>query len=52
MGIKYHYVREALNEQTVATNCCPSELMLTDIFTKPLPQAIFVNFCDKLGMAC
>jgi len=48
MDIKYHYVREAVNSKTVATNFCPSEIMLADLLTKPMPKTRFLQLSKHL----
>ena len=39
IDIRYHYVREALSEGKIDLRCCPTETMVADILTKPLPKA-------------
>jgi len=48
MHIKYHYVREAVNSKTVATNFCPSDVMLADLLTKPMPKTRFLQLSKHL----
>ncbi len=36
--IKYHYVREAIQEKAIQVTYCPTENMLADLLTKPLPR--------------
>lgn len=48
MDIKYHYVREAVVSKNVATKYCPSEIMLADLFTKPMPKTRFLSLSEKL----
>ena len=36
IDIWYNYVREAVQDRTIALEYCPTEEMLTNLFTKPL----------------
>ena len=50
MDIKYHYVREAITDNRVTTDYCPTEIMTADILTKALPRQRFVMLRDMLGV--
>ena len=36
IDVRYHYIREALSEETIELKYCPTNEMIADIFTKPL----------------
>ena len=50
IDIKFHYVRQAVNEKTIETNYCPTEEMAADIFTKSLSKVKFEKFRIMLGV--
>ena len=50
IDIKFHYVREQVESGTVNLLYCPTNDMLADIFTKPLSNEKFVNFCKLIGV--
>ena len=42
IDVCYHYIREALNKKIIEINYdCPTEDMIADILTKPLPKGRF-----------
>ncbi|GKU91768.1 hypothetical protein SLEP1_g5591 [Rubroshorea leprosula] len=49
--IKYHSIREMVNEGEVQVLHCDSDDQITDIFTKGLHKFIFETLRDKLGMS-
>ena len=49
IDIRHHKLRELVADKTIAVHQCPTELMLADILTKPLPKQKFLSlFSDKL----
>jgi hypothetical protein len=49
--IKTHYIREKIeDENLVKLVYCPTELMVADILTKPLPTGQHNKLCKLLGM--
>ncbi|KAK7870280.1 hypothetical protein R5R35_001006 [Gryllus longicercus] len=48
--IKYHYIREKLEEGTISVSFVPSDLELADVFTKPTPRDHFHKLIFNLGM--
>ena len=48
--IRYHYIREAVDANTIDLKYCPTEDMNADIMTKPLPKTRFSNLCSKMGL--
>ena len=41
IDIKYHYIREAIQEGLITLCYCPTNEMITDLFTKGLPRERF-----------
>ena len=50
IGIRYHYVCGAVQNGIVNLLYCPSEEMLADLLTKPLPRECFKMLCEAMGM--
>ena len=50
IDIRYHYIREAVQNGIVDLLYCPSEEMKADILTKPLPRERFKMLCKAMGM--
>ena len=48
--LKFHFLREAVQESEVLLSYCPSENQMADIFTKPLPKGQFESLRLKLGV--
>ena len=48
--MKYHFIREALQEGVINVKFCRSEEQLADIFTKALPKDRFKKLRLKLGV--
>ena len=38
IDVRYHYVREAVNDDIINLQYCPTQEMVADILTKPLPK--------------
>ncbi|KAM1794489.1 hypothetical protein ACFX11_034958 [Malus domestica] len=47
---KFHFIREALQENTIELIYCKSQDQMADIFTKALPREIFVYLRGMLGI--
>ena len=50
ISIRYHYIREAVQEGIVNLCYCPTEQMIADLLTKPLPKERFKMLRDAMGM--
>ena len=50
IDIRYHYVREALQEKIITLRYCPTDKMLADLLTKGLPRGKFKTLCRAMGM--
>ena len=50
INIKYHFIRELVNEKIVELEHCRTEENLADMFTKSLKPEIFQKMKMKLGM--
>jgi len=50
ISIRYHFIREHVEEGTIELHFVPTEQQLADIFTKPLSEATFTRLVNELGM--
>ncbi|GJZ15570.1 reverse transcriptase domain-containing protein [Tanacetum coccineum] len=50
IDIRYHFIKEQMENGIVELYFIRTEYQLADIFTKPLPQERFIFLIDKLGM--
>ena len=50
IDIKYHFVREQVQNGRVELKYCPTEKMIADILTKGLPQDQFKRFRNVMGV--
>ena len=50
IDIRYHYIREAMQNGIVNLCYCPTEVMIADILTKPLPKERFEMLRDTMGL--
>jgi hypothetical protein len=46
--VKYHYVRKAVERKVITITYCPTERMLADIMTKPLPETRFAEMASRI----
>lgn len=51
MDVKYHYIRQEVQNQHITTEYCPTDSMIADIFTKPLSRDRFRTLRDMLGVS-
>jgi hypothetical protein len=52
IGIKYHYIREKVNDKSIELKYCPTEEMTADVLTKGLNRDKFERLWDKMGLKC
>lgn len=50
IDIRYHFVREKVENGQMVLEYCPTQDMLTDIMTKPITTAQFDALRTKLGI--
>ena len=50
IAIKYHYVRELVEDKQVKMENVSSKEYIANIFTKELPKDVFKNLRGKLGV--
>jgi hypothetical protein len=50
IDVKYHYVREAIQNKIVTLEYCPTEDMLADLLTKPLFKGRFEKLRVQMGL--
>ena len=50
IDIRYHYIREAIQEGLIKVHYCPTNKMLVDILTKPLLKGRFQELRQAMGM--
>ena len=50
IDIKYHFIREKVNEGSIKIEYCPTELMKADMLTKSLGQTLFMKHRNALGI--
>ncbi len=51
IDIRYHYVREVIQEGVITLEYCPTETMTADLLTKLLPRSRFENLCLTMGLS-
>ena len=50
IGIKYHFIREAIGNGDIQLKHCKSKEHVADIFTKALPKVKFHQLRELLGV--
>ena len=50
IDIKYHYVREAMENKVITLTYCPTKEMVADPLTKPLPREQFETLRHDMGL--
>ena len=50
IDIWYHFICEAITWNIIEVRYCPTQHMITDIFTKALPVKTFEQLCTLLGI--
>ena len=50
IDVKYHYIREAKENGQIIVKYCPTESMVADILTKPLPRSKYEQLRTHMGV--
>lgn len=50
IGVRFHFLRDLVNEGVLSLEHCESSKQVADIFTKPLNREIFEGLRTKLGV--
>ena len=48
--IRYHFVRDAVDDKVIDVDFCPGKKMVADILTKPIPRVQFEYLRSQLGL--
>jgi hypothetical protein len=49
--VRYHYIRQCVDESRIIINYTATKEQLADILTKALGRVHFLELCDKIGKA-
>ena len=50
IDLRYHFIREAVEDGKICVKYIPTVNNVSDIFTKPLPKPRFQNLVELLGL--
>ena len=50
IDIHYHNIREAMQEGIIIIHCCPTEQIIADVLTNPLPRECFKLLREAMRM--
>ena len=50
IDIKYHFIRDHIENRTIKLEYIPTRENIADIFTKPLNKSQFLNLREKMGI--
>ena len=50
IGVRFHFLRDLVNEGQVSLEHCGSEEQVADVLTKPLQREVFEKMRNKLGI--
>ena len=50
IDIRYHFIREAIENNHVLPSYCPTDTMVTDVLTKALLCMKLLRFVEMLGL--
>ena len=50
IDLRYHFIREAVEDGKIQVKYVPTDENVSDIFTKPLPRPKFSRFVEMLGL--
>jgi hypothetical protein len=50
IDLRYHFIREAVEDGKINVKYVPTDHNISDIFTKPLPKPKFQHFVKLLGL--
>jgi len=48
VDIRYHFVRDCINDNTISVEYCPTKLMFADIMTKAMYKPAFIGLRNKI----
>lgn len=51
IDVRFHFIRERVQEDELAVEYVPSKDQEADILTKPIPRVQFQRLCGMLGMS-